>query len=366
MRYRLFILLLLIAGTSHGQELKTKNLVIVTFDGYRWKEVFGGADSINLFGNKFNSQDSAWRIRKYWAPDTTQRRNLLMPFFWNTVATKGQVFGNRTVGNNVNVTNRYWFSYPGYNEIFTGYPDTLVNSNSHPANANINVLEAANKTDAYKGKVAVFTSWDAFHKILNEERSGLPINSGFNKIKGDHLSPLQNALNDLQDWLPKDYGLGERQDAITYLAARDYLQQHHPRVLQVSFIETDALAHSGKYDFYLDAAHYCDAMIADLWKQLQGDPFYKDQTTLIITEDHGRGYGDNWQHHYYTVEHSNEIFFAVMGPDTAPLGEHRQPGQLYQNQFAQTIAAFLGIHFDNGHPNGKPVSAVLPPQLQQR
>ncbi|MEE1945792.1 phosphoglyceromutase [Pedobacter sp. KR3-3] len=351
------ICLLLGLQTSFAQ--RTKNVVVITFDGYRWKDLFNGADSSNLFGKKFTSQDSTWRVRKYWSTDLNQRRAKLMPFFWNYLAKHGQIYGNRNYGNMVNVTNRYWFSYPGYNELFTGYPDTLINSNSHPANHNINVLEFLNKLPEFKGKVATFTSWDAFYKILNAERSGFPINSGFNNVKGDKLSEVQQALNDLQHWLPKDYGGGERHDGVTYALAKEYVKLNHPRVLQLSFIETDALAHSGKYDYYLDAANYNDAMIADLWNYMQRDPFYKDQTTFIITEDHGRGYEDSWQHHYYSVPHSNEIFLAVMGPDTKPLGEVKQKGQLYQNQFAQTIASFLGVKFENGHEIGKPIQEVL-------
>lgn len=388
---KILILFCLLLGVNLAiaQEIKTKNVVIITFDGYRWKELFEGVDSLNLFGKKFTKQDSAWRVKKYWSKNVEERRSKLMPFMWNTVAKNGQIYGNRNFGNHVDVKNKFWFSFPGYNEIFTGYPDSLINSNTHPANHNINVLEFLNKQPDFKDKVATFTSWDAFYKILNAERSGFPINSGYNnvtimskrsqtemdtahdsfitdKIKlytdenGEKLSEVQKTLNDLMWWLPKDYGMGERHDGITYSFAKEYVKLNHPRVLQLSFIETDALAHDGRYDFYLDAANYNDKMIADLWNYMQNDPFYKDQTTFIITEDHGRGYGDNWQHHYYTVEHSNEIFFAVMGPDTKALGEIKQKGQLYQNQIAQTLASFLGVKFENGHEIGKPIAAVLP------
>ncbi len=354
----LSLLVLFLAITqSFGQ--KTKNVVIITFDGYRWKELFNGADSSHLFGKKFTSQDSTWRVKKYWAKTAEERRAKLMPFFWSTIASNGQIYGNRNYGNEVDVSNKFWFSYPGYNEIFTGYPDTLINSNSHPANHNVNVLEFLHQLPAFKGKVATYTSWDTFSKILNQERAGFPINAGYTNVKGEQLSEVQQMLNDLQWWLPKDYGMGERHDAITYALAKEHVKLHHPRVLQISFIETDALAHSGKYDFYLDAANYNDRMIADLWSYMQKDPFYKDQTTFIITEDHGRGNEDSWQHHYYTVPHSNEIFLAVMGPDTQAMGEIKTKGQLYQNQLAQTIAAFLGIKFENGHTIGKPITSVL-------
>jgi len=359
----LFILCLLMAcGFSHpaaAQDLKTKNVVVITFDGFRWKEFFEGADSANLFGKKFTRQDSAWRVSKYWGKDREERRARLMPFIWNTFARQGQLFGNRNAGNFVNVKNKYWFSFPGYNELFTGYPDSLINSNAHPPNHNINVLEFLNAQPDFKGKVATFTSWDAFYNILNAQRAGFPINSGYHNVEGEQLSAVQTTLNQLMWWLPKDYGMGERHDAITYLQAKEYVQKYHPRVLQLSFIETDALAHDGRYDFYLDAAHYNDAMIADLWNMMQNDPFYKDQTTFIVTEDHGRGYGDNWQHHYYSVPHSDEIFLGVMGPDTPPSGEQHGKGQLYQNQVAQTIAAFLGLKFENGHETGLPIAVVF-------
>jgi hypothetical protein len=355
----LFLLVCLASYTlgTFAQQPKTKNLVIITFDGYRWKELFDGADSVNLFGKKFNSQDSTWRIKKYWAKTNTERRNKLMPFFWSKIAKDGQVYGNRNYGNFVNVTNRYWFSYPGYNEIFTGYADTLINSNAHPANHNINVLEFLHQRPEFKGKVATFSSWDAFPKILNEQRSGFPVNSGYENVTGT-LTETQKLINEMQWWLPKDYGMGERHDAITYALAKEHVKIHHPRVLQISFIETDALAHSGKYDYYLDAAHYNDQMISDLWNLMQNDPFYKDNTTFIITEDHGRGYEDSWQHHYYSVPHSNEIFFAIIGPDTKPLGEVKEKGQLYQNQFAQTMASLLGVKFENGKTIGQPIKQV--------
>ncbi|HMD00405.1 MAG TPA: hypothetical protein VKH37_09630 [Ferruginibacter sp.] len=37
--------LLFIAKVSHAQEPKCKNIFIITTDGYRWEELFNGADS---------------------------------------------------------------------------------------------------------------------------------------------------------------------------------------------------------------------------------------------------------------------------------------------------------------------------------
>jgi len=344
-----------------AQQQKTKNLVIVTLDGYRWKELFTGADE-GLINNKsyvpLKNQDNA--KQKYWRATPEERREVLMPFVWNTIAKKGQLYGNRTLGNFMNVKNRYWFSFPGYNEMFTGYPDTLVNSNAFPPNHNVNVLEFINQQPTFKGKVAVFAGWNAYYNILNQQRSGLPINAGWTEFKGPNITDLQRFLNWQQQLAPQIMGPDERNDAITYPLAKEYAKQNKPRVLYLALIDTDAFGHQGKYDLYLDAAKHTDAILEDLWNYLQSDPFYKDQTTLVITTDHGRGDGASWKSHKNSIPHCDEVWLAAMGPDTKPLGEAKQAGQLYQNQIAKTLAALLGLNFTSKNPIGDVVKAILP------
>ena len=133
-----------------------RNLIIFLMDGYRWEELYRGADSSLMFDTKYNKTDSAWTAKKYWAGNASARRRLLMPFIWETVVAKGQLYGNRDLGSLVNVKNKYQFSYPGRSEAFTGYYDSAVNSNDYPDNPNTNVLEFIDKQAAYHGKVAVF------------------------------------------------------------------------------------------------------------------------------------------------------------------------------------------------------------------
>ena len=359
MKHLATAIFLLTCLSAVAQQRKTENLVIVTLDGYRWKELFTGADSQLIRTKKYIAGDSAALIERYWAATSQERRKLVMPFFWNTIASEGQLYGNRTIGNNVNVKNRYWFSYPGYNEIFTGYPDSAINSNDFPPNPNVNVLEYINKQSAYKNKVSVFASWNAYYRILNQERSGLYINAGWSELEDKELNETQKVLNEQQAHLPKIFGTTERLDGSTYALAKEYVKKNHPKVLYLAFIDTDAFGHQGKYDLYLDAAHYIDGMIGDLWTYLQQDPFYKGKTTLIITNDHGRGDDEKWTGHFHTIPHSDEIWFVAMGPDTKPLGDITKPGQLYQNQVAKTIARFLGMNFTTRHPIGEPIHSVL-------
>lgn len=334
---------------------KTENLVIVTLDGLRWQEVFGGADAALLNNKKF-TRDSAGISKKFWNDDLTIRRKNLFPFLWNTIAQEGQLYGNRWLNNKVDNANPYKFSYPGYNEIFTGYPDTSVNSNDKIPNKNINVLEFINYQKKYKNKVAAFTTWDVFPYILNKWRSGIYVNADTDSLLFN--TEKFKLINDIQNLTTRPIGV--RPDVLTYIAAREYMKEYKPKVLYIAFDETDDLAHAGMYDLYLGSAYAEDRMIEDLWKYIQSTPQYKNKTTLIITCDHGRGdkIKDNWQHHGQKIEEAGEIWIAVIGPDTKPTGEIKTPMQLYQKQLASTFAAILNLHFTANHPVATPIENI--------
>ncbi len=139
------------------------------------------------------------------------------------------------------------------------------------------------------------------------------------------------------------------------------MEQHHPRVMYLGLGETDEFAHHGKYDTYLQKLHQADAMIAELWYAVQTDPFYKDNTTFIITTDHGRGRNKrNWNSHGFWIKGSGETWIALLGAGIDATGEAKQKQQVYQKQVAATVASLLGLEFTARHSIGKPlvVSAV--------
>lgn len=334
---------------------KTENVVIVTLDGMRWQEVFGGADSA-LLKNKNFTKDSAATTAKFWNDDVLVRRKNLFPFLWSTVVQSGQLYGNRMYENKVNNANRYKFSYPGYNEIFTGYPDTAVNSNDKILNKNINVLEFINQQPAYKNKIAAFTTWDVFPYILNKWRSGIYVNADTDSLP--FTTEKFTLINNIQTLTTRPIGV--RPDVLTYIAAREYMKENKPKVLYIAFDETDDLAHAGMYDLYLGSAYAEDRMIEDLWNYIQSTPQYKNKTTLIITCDHGRGDNpkENWQHHGEKIEDAGQIWIAAIGPDTKLLGEVKSSMQLYQKQLAATISKLLGLTFTANHPVAEPIENI--------
>jgi len=334
---------------------RSENLVIVTLDGMRWQEIFGGADSA-LLSNKNFTRDSAGTRLKFWNDDIGKRRKNLFPFLWSTVAGQGQLYGNRWLGNDVNNANRYKFSYPGYNEIFTGYPDTAVNSNDTVLNKNINVLEFINKQAGFKNNVAAFTTWEVFPYILNKWRSNLYINSDKDTLP--YTNEKFRLIDNIQSLTTRPIGV--RPDILTYIAAREYMKEMKPRVLYIAFDETDDLAHAGMYDQYLESAHAEDRMLEDLWTYIQSAPQYKNKTTLMVTCDHGRGDNpkENWQHHGEKIFDAGQIWIAAIGPDTSPAGEMKNKGLLYQEQLAATFAKVLGFTFEANHPVAPPIESI--------
>ena len=321
-----------------------ENLFIITIDGFRWQEIYTGADA-NLISDPACTPDTATIKTLYWAENAEERRQKLMPFFWNIIGKKGQLYGNRKYDNKVNTANIYRFSYPGYNEIFTGHTDIAVSSNKRKNNNNVNVLEWLNNKEEYKGKVAVFTSWNVFPYILNEERNDLLINSGYSNME-DEGSEGQHLINAVQTTAVQTRG-ETRYDQLTFLTAKEYIQKQQPKVVYIGLGETDEYAHQGRYDLYLEQANKIDRMIAELWHFIQTTPGYKDNTTLLITTDHGRGSRDSkWTSHSTFIRGSSQTWIGLMGPGVEPKGEMKEDQQYYQNQIAGMIAQLVGEKFD--------------------
>ena len=265
-----------------------------------------------------------------------------MPFLWTTLADKGQIYGNVDRNSPARVTNGLNFSYPGYNELFTGAADPLVDSNDKKPNPNVSVFEWLNRKPNFAGKVSAVGSWDVYPWILNRERSGLNINAGWQQITRPELGAEATLLNRQMAHAVRDWE-NCRNDVFTTEVLLDVLRHHTPRVLYLGLGDTDEYAHMGRYDQYLHAAHQVDVFLKELWETVQNHPQYKDTTTLIVTTDHGRGDPPRgWRDHGAKVAGSEAIWIAVMGPDTPALGERAKIPAVTQSQVAATIAHLLG------------------------
>lgn len=365
MKQSLFFVALFLSAVCIAQPssplVKSENIIIVTTDGLRWQEVFKGMDSAIANHGRFNQGDSAFLFTKYWSNDVAERRKKLLPFLWSTVFAGGQLYGNRDLGNKVDNANPYWFSYPGYSEIMTGYADTAINSNDYPPNPQVTVLEFLNRQPGLKGKVAAYGAWGAFDRILNEKRGGFPVVSAFDAVGGKAPTAQQKLINAMLADSYKPWRGNECLDVFTHYAALDELKAKKPKVLYIAYGETDEWAHAGQYRSYLEAAHQVDAWLKQLWDFVQSDPQYRNKTSLFVTTDHGRGdvVKTEWTSHGNSIKDAYQIWFAAMGPATPSGGEMKTAVQLYQKQFAQTFAKLMGYTFIAAHPVAEEIKSVF-------
>ena len=359
--YVIIFLLIFQASSIYAQQGKdTEHVILITLDGFRWQEMFTGADP-KLIAHPDYVHDSTELKDLFWRETAEERRETLTPFFTNVIAQEGQLYGNRQAGSKVNLTNKMWFSYPGYNEILTGYADDeRIDSNDKNPNPNKTVLEFINKQDGFEGKVAAFASWDVFPYIINEERSGVPVNAGYDTAEGPSLTPMEEAINTLQPEVPGHWST-VRMDAFTHHYALEYMKKNHPRMVYISYGETDDFAHDGRYDEYLKSAHRTDLFIKQLWEFVQSDAQYKNKTTFIITTDHGRGTEplDTWRSHGDEVSDAGQVWMAVMGPDTPSSQEVSVEGEYFSNQIAPTVASFLNLTYSPERKTGQPLGKAF-------
>lgn len=113
-------------------------------------------------------------------------------------------------------------------------------------------------------------------------------------------------------------GTGYREDSTTFRKAKAIFAGSHPRMMLINFKQPDAAGHANDSTAYLQGIIDTDNYIYQIWQLLQSDPFYKDQTTLLVTNDHGRhtaGHLDGFVSHTDACEGCKHIELFAMGPD---------------------------------------------------
>jgi hypothetical protein len=339
-----------------------RNVIYVTWDGFRWQEFFGGAQQAYL-GKDAGVDKIELVTARYWRETEAERREALLPFVWSTIANKGQIFGDQNRQAPARIENKHKFSYPGYSEMFAGYPDDeRISSNNKIPNPNVTVLEFLNQRAGFQGKVGAVATWDVFPSILNQPRSGIYVHAGLSLVPGDMPTDRERMLNEMISdavvlWQDNQI------DTITMQAAREYLVTHRPRVLYIGLGETDEWGHARRYDRYLHAAHRADDYLRRLWELLQSLPEYKDQTTIVVAPDHGRGSTiRDWTDHGAKVAGAEYIWLGVLGPDTPSLGV-RSDVEVTLSQVAATLAEAVGEDFCASSPKS---ARPLPDALRSR
>ncbi|MCF8367874.1 MAG: alkaline phosphatase family protein [Bacteroidales bacterium] len=62
----------------------------------------------------------------------------------------------------------------------------------------------------------------------------------------------------------------------------------YPRLLLVYLADVDHAGHNGNWNYYTQAIKTADSIVGAIWDNIQSNQFYENNTTLIVTNDHGR------------------------------------------------------------------------------
>ena len=144
------------------------------------------------------------------------------------------------------------------------------------------------------------------------------------------------------EYWPEFHSTGNTDEDVA-IQAQLVMENSHPHFMWVYLADVDHAGHSGIWSEYIEAIHIADSIVGALWQKIQSDPFYKDSTTLIVTNDHGRHDDQHggFQNHGCGCEGCRHIEFLALGPDI------KKNFVSYQNRYtpdmAVTAAYILGV-----------------------
>ena len=329
------------------------NLILITLDGARTEEMFGGMDAGILkstLGKDAKLEANA-TYQRYAAETPEERREKLMPFFWRELMVKhGSIAGNRRINSSVTLTNTHRFSYPGYSEILLGEAhDDVIKSNDRIQNPFVTLLEELKShLRLPPARAAAFGSWEVFNEIVEHTPGALTVNAGFEAFATSDR--LGQSLSRMQFETPTPWNT-VRHDAYTFGLAMAHFRAARPRVVYLALGETDDWAHDGRYDRVLETLTRTDDFLRQLWTWLESQSRYRGRTHILITTDHGRGPdAADWRSHGAKVEGAQHVWMAFISPKMSRRGEWRDHEPLRTNQAAATMAAWMGLDWNALRP----------------
>jgi len=118
-----------------------------------------------------------------------------------------------------------------------------------------------------------------------------------------------------ENYWPEFHSVGETDNDVA-TQAQQVMDNLHPHFLWVYLAEVDHAGHSGNWEYYTKAVFSADSIVGLLWNKIQSDDFYKNSTTLFVTNDHGRHDDQHggFQGHGCSCEGCRHIQFLALGP----------------------------------------------------
>lgn len=286
---RLFSLLILFLIPIHGRAAESKttnstaagNVVLVTLDGVRWQEFFGGPD-----------------------PDLdSSETGVVFSRFWSQTAPQSVIYGNPATGNQMRIANLTGVSLPGYFSMMSGLTTGCLANDCDRVGYGTFPERLVNLLGLEPEQAATFASWAPIALAVEHSAGATAVRAG--PQAGDSPDDLVSPE--------------ARLDRLTFSEALAYLMARRPRFLYISLNDSDHWGHEGDYARYLAALRQYDLWLALLAATIDGLGDYGRNTTLIVTTDHGRGTGADWTGHAMIMQ-ARDIWLYARGPHVSPTG----------------------------------------------
>jgi len=312
--YTLLILTLLVSGISCSKksnvmeeipepQYKTQNVVIVMVDGARYTETWGD------LSHKYIP-------RRY----EMLQQGVLCSAFSNNGTTS---------------------TVPGHIATTTGFYQQIANDGT-----------------AYPDKSSLFQHW-LQTSAKDSSKAWVITTKDKLEVLSDCTDPeWKGKYRPMRDCGVAGLGTGYRNDKETFNHATATLNSNHPQLVLINFKQPDAAGHAADSAAYLKGITDTDNYIYLLWQQLQSDDFYKDKTTMIVTNDHGRhtaGHLDGYVSHGDTCEGCRHIEFFAIGPDFKKNYIAETPYE--QIDITSTVAELM--NFEMPDAKGKIISDIF-------
>jgi arylsulfatase A-like enzyme len=267
----------------------TENVVVIVVDGPRYSETWG-------------------------APNQE-----LIPHMKNDMAPEGVVFTNFS-------NNGPTYTTAGHTAILTGHYQEINNGGAEiPRRPN-------------------------YLQYWLKDNAADPTKAWFIASK-DKIEPLSNCMDSLwrDRYIPSTdcgktgLGSGYRSDSLTVVHILDSMERHHPNLVFINFRQPDVLGHTGVWEDYIAAIEQVDAHYFAIWQYLKNSAHYQDNTTLFITNDHGRHSDEagSFAGHGDSCEGCRHINLFAAGPDFKSNVINSNPYELID--ISITLSELLGF-----------------------
>ena len=159
---------------------------------------------------------------------------------------------------------------------------------------------------------------------------------------------------------PNGNGLGYGRDDKTFAKTTELVQSvNPPQLMLINLLAVDVYGHANNWDKYLESITQTDLYAAKLWQMIQANPVLRNQTTLFITNDHGRhldGVRSGFVNHGCRCEGCRHISLLVLGPDTPKGVVVTEEAEM--TDISKTIADIL--HFEMPTSKGEFLRTAFP------